>query len=161
MKSELDKKSEAALTRAYERWVKAWRTVDVALMLSLFDSDDPGLIYQAEETPGPARTMKDLGSYWNAAHDQLNLQIKRWEELEKHVWISGDIATIYVLLDTSIAAEVMAPGDIEGKLRASIVYRRVGDDWRIIHYHESRQMLVEQDGGVYRFLTDARLAKKN
>ncbi|MDO8588405.1 MAG: nuclear transport factor 2 family protein [Armatimonadota bacterium] len=161
MKSEVDKESEAALTRAYERWLKAWRNVDVELMLSLFDRDNPGLIYQAEETAGPAHTITDLTAYWTAARDQLHLQVKQWQELEKHVWISDDIATIYVLLDTTLAAELMAPGDISGKLRASILYRRVGAEWRIIHYHESRQMLVENEGGVYRFLTDARLAKKN
>jgi hypothetical protein len=155
MKSEI---KDASLRQAYEQWLQAWRNVDVPLMLSLFDGAGSDLIYQSEENKDPICTFEGLTNYWNAAREQLHLQVNRWAELERRVSIIESVATIYAVLDTSIAAELIAPGDILGNLRVSIVFRRVGTKWCIFHYHESRQFLVEKDGSTYRFLTDARLA---
>jgi hypothetical protein len=146
------------LKQAYDQWLQGWRKVDVPLMLSLFEGAGSDLVYQAEENKELICTFEGLTNYWNAAQEQLHLQIKKWEELERRVSIFDSIATIYVVLDTSIVAELIAPGDIVGDLRVSIVFRRAGTKWHIVHYHESRQFLVEKDGSTYRFLTDARIA---
>ena len=65
-----DKQRElAAINDLYQRWRKAWLSFpDTTLMLTLYDKDFDGMLYQSEENPSGLTTYKDVVDYWHNAH---------------------------------------------------------------------------------------------
>jgi ketosteroid isomerase-like protein len=129
---------EAAITSLYEEWCAAFQAMDAEGMKSLFDADFPGLVYQCEESADPMFTWAEIAAYWDAA-PTLVREVPVWRELTRKVAIDGDSAFIYSKLDTHL--EVFgAKRPLIGELRALIGLRRVLEDWKIVHYHESRHV---------------------
>lgn len=128
---------EGAVREVFESWCRAWRTVDVELMKSVFDGDDPGFIYQSEEAPLPLKTASELNVFWDNAGG-LMPGVPEWRELETDISFFGDIAVMFTRIQAIILVEgVKEP--ITGPIRCTIVLREVDSGWRIVHYHESRQ----------------------
>jgi uncharacterized protein (TIGR02246 family) len=130
----------------YQKWTRAWRTIDPELMLSLYDLDSDDLAYQSEENVGPLYTAAELRSYWGAARGMLE-EIPIWQEKSKKIIVSGDHAFITVWLDTKIIAPAFG-GAIEGEVRATLGCRKRGGRWYIVQYHESRQLELAKEAGV-------------
>ncbi len=129
---------EAAIASLYERWCEAFQAMDAEKMKSLFDSNFPGLVYQCEESADPMFTWAEIAAYWDAA-PTLVREVPEWRELVKKVAIDGDSAFVYAKLDTHL--EVFdAKRPLKGELRALIGLHRVDEDWKIVHYHESRHV---------------------
>lgn len=130
----------------YQKWTRAWQTIDPELMLSCYDLDSEDLAYQSEENVGPLYTAAELRNYWGAATGILE-EVPVWKEKSKKIIVSGDHAFITAVLDTKIVAPAFG-GAIEGEIRATLGCRKRGDTWYIIQYHESRQLEIAQQAGV-------------
>lgn len=135
----------AAVDTVYENWCKAWRTLDIDLMLSLFDLQSDDLAYQSEENEGPLVSGEALTTYWNRATEFLK-EIPTWEPLVKKIVVIGDSAFIYTKLQTSLLTSIF-PEAYEGELRATLGLVKRGKDWRIVQYHESRQLDLAKEMG--------------
>lgn len=138
--------SKVEVMDLYERWRKAWLTVDTELMLSLYDMESDDLAYQSEENAGPIYTGQDLRKYWTAAKNIVDA-VPVWEEISKKVVISPEYAFIYVLLKTAIVAPAFG-GRIDGEIRATLGCRKRNGKWYIIQYHEGRQMEAATAAGI-------------
>ena len=138
----------------YDSWLRAWRTMDINLMVSLFDRDYGSLTYQAEEHERPSTSYEQIVAYWKNAPSILE-RVSEWSEVEKTIALSGNCVTIFAILMTRLKA-TFSPKEIAGKLRVSIVAHKKNDRWAIIHYHESRQLLIEQKQGTWTLGADAK-----
>ena len=58
--------------------------------------------------------------------------------------VTPDVAFIWAEVMTGLKTTIM-PQTVSGKIRCSIGARKSDQGWKIIHYHESRQLLAEQD----------------
>lgn len=146
--------AEDTIDALYGSWLKAWRSMNIDLMVSLFDRDYGALIYQAEEHERPSTSYDQIQAYWKNVPNILE-RVSEWSEVEKTISQSGNCATIFAILMTRLKA-TFSPKEIAGKLRVSIVAHKTNDRWAIIHYHESRQLLIEQKQGVWSLGADAK-----
>lgn len=152
------KQDVAAIEELYQDWKKAWLAFpDTTLMLTLFDRNFNGVIYQAEENPSGLPSYKDVDAYWHAAHNML-VKVSDWTEMTKSVAIlSPTVAIIWAELMTGLRTTLL-PQDVCGKIRCSIGVRKSDQGWKIVHYHESRQLLAEKDAaGNWGFKVDLAL----
>lgn len=122
----------------YETWQTAFRTLDVAGLRSLWDDRFEPPIYLAEENPKALLTMAEIGAYLEAAPSVVE-SVPRWDEIERAISVSGDVATIYARTFVTLKLRgVTKP--LEGEVRTTHVVHRRGGRWLLIHYHESRQL---------------------
>jgi uncharacterized protein (TIGR02246 family) len=148
-------KDLAEINKLYDNWRKAWLAFpDTTLMLSLFEKNlDGHLVYQAEENPGALTTYKEIESYWHNAHNLLE-KVTDWTEQKKTVsFLAPDVAIVWVELMTAIKTTVLAE-QLIGKIRCSIGVRKGEQGWKIVHYHESRQLMAEEKAGKWSFFVD-------
>ena len=135
-----------AVQELYQKWCTAWRTLDSALMLSLFDLESDDLAYQSEENEGPLVTGEALTTYWTRATEFLK-EVRTWEPLTNKFVTFGDSAFIYTKLQTSIVTSIF-PEPFEGELRATLGLIKRDQHWRIVQYHESRQLDLAKEMGL-------------
>ena len=153
-----NKQDIAAINDLYERWRKAWLSFpDTTLMLTLYDKDFDGMLYQSEENPSGLTTYKDVVAYWHDAHNLL-ATVTDWTEMTKSVsFLAPTAAIIWAEIMTTLTTTIM-PEKIVGKMRCSIGVRKGQHGWAIVHYHESRQLLAERDkSGNWGFKVDLAL----
>jgi hypothetical protein len=145
----------AAINELYERWRSAWLKLEPKLMLSCFDAEFDGLIYQSEENPEALFTHADLVKYWNNAPSILS-GVSEWTDLKKRiVFLGGDSAVIWTLLQTNLNLKTSPPQDLGGKLRCVLGVRKAKGKWSIVHYNESRQFLISPNQeGLWDFAVD-------
>ena len=146
---------EAAINDLYERWRAAWLKVDAKQMLSLFDPDYEGVIYQSEENPEAIMKYSDLVQYWTNA-TQILAKVPDWRELKKKVaFVGNDSAVIWALLETKLHLNVSPSQELGGKLRCVLGLRKAGGKWSIANYHESRHFLMSpNEQGVWSYNID-------
>lgn len=137
---------ETEVLHLYQQWVRAWQTFDPELMLTLYDLESDGLVYQAEENSGPIYTAAQLRSYW-AAVPQLVEAIPLWKEKSRKVVAAPGHAFIYAHLDTKIVSPAFG-GEVAGEMRVTMGCRKQDNKWRINQYHESRQLEIAAAAGV-------------
>jgi len=137
---------KAEVMKLYENWTRAWQTVDPELMLSLYDLESDDLVYQSEENAGPLYTGQQLRNYWAAAKGIVEA-VPIWKEKSKKVVVSPEYAFIYVHLDTKIVAAAFG-GEVVGEIRATLGCRKRNGVWKIIQYHEGRQMEMAATAGI-------------
>ena len=130
--------AEAAVLELYEAWCQAFQTLDSAAMKALFEQDSAGLVYHSEENADPLYTWAEIDSYWSAA-PLIVESIPEWRELSRKVAIYGDVAFVYGKLQTHLVVKG-AKKPLIGVLRASIGLHCTSLGWKIVHYHESRQL---------------------
>ncbi|MFZ1887467.1 MAG: nuclear transport factor 2 family protein [Candidatus Binataceae bacterium] len=142
----------AAITELYNKWRRAWLHVDPKLMLSLFDRDFEGVVYQSEENPEALLSYDAVVSYWNNAVNILSA-VPEWKELKKQIsFLSNDAAFIWVLLETKLLLNVTPPQELGGKLRCGLGLRKANGYWTIAHYDESRHFLMSPDAqGIWSY----------
>lgn len=131
-----------AIDELYERWRSAWLKLDPKLMLSCFDADFDGLIYQSEENPEALFSYADLVKYWTNAPSILT-GVSEWSDVNKKIVVLGeDSVVIWALLQTNLNLKTSPPQDLGGKLRCVLGIRKSKAKWLIVHYNESRQFLI-------------------
>lgn len=152
------KEEIAAINEVYKQWRQAWLSFpDTTLMLSLFDKEFDGIIYQAEENPSGLTSYKEIETYWHNARNLLE-KVTDWSELSKSVAMPGpNVAIVWAEVMTALKTTILAE-QVCGKIRCSIGLRKGGHGWKIVHYHESRQLLAEKDkAGKWEFKVDLTL----
>ena len=123
-------------------FTRAFESADAEAMAAAWDDrhigsdDETGLVYQAEERLSPLFTIDEIKQY---ATDIPNV-LSRLEDvclLDKKVWSAGDFAYAYIRF---WCRAVMSSGTaVDGQIRQTLILRKQEEQWRIVHYHESRQ----------------------
>jgi ketosteroid isomerase-like protein len=129
---------EEAVYQTYLAWSDAFRNLDIAGLKSVFDSDFPGLAYQAEENVDPMYTWAEIDDYFSNAPRVVEA-ITEWRELTHKIAVDGDAAFVYAKLDTRLTVHGgLRP--LVGEVRFSMAMRRTRAGWKIVQYHESRHV---------------------
>lgn len=125
------------VTRVVRRWAKAFASGDADGVLAQFDSEYASLLHQPEEFPGPIRGWDDLTHYYRRMVElSTNMRDHALAEIEADV--VGETAWCY--LRGSVTFDIAgSDASVSGEARQSFLLRRRGDEWKIIHYHESRE----------------------
>lgn len=132
---------ETAIRETCTSWANAVESLDFDAMRELWDLDYEHLVYQPEEFERPWHTGAEIVAYWDNVPNVVE-SVPEWREIDTDVALLGDAALVYSRLSTSIKIkDVDRPFD--GELRCSLGLRRTSDGWRLIHYHESRLVAVE------------------
>ncbi|MBI3951119.1 MAG: nuclear transport factor 2 family protein [Acidobacteria bacterium] len=121
-------KIEAVLNR----FAVGWRTADAALLKSTWDPEHSGCSYIASENEKPLFGSQAISRYYDQA--LATFPITSTEINNVTINVLDGIA--YAFCDIAIGFKI---GEQEFLVypRATFVLRRRGDDWFVIHYHES------------------------
>ena len=125
------------------QWGSAWASGDSQRLKSLFDQQYPNLVYIAEENEHPIVDWPGIEAYFAGV---LNT------ETEDSIWTYDNLVAD-VFGDTSYAqcTALLQAGRsprIEYVMRITFIFRKVGGQWKIIHYHESSNPIIGPDGHV-------------
>jgi ketosteroid isomerase-like protein len=129
---------EEAVHQTYLTWSNAFRSLDVAGLKDVFDSDFPGLVYQAEENVDPMYTWTEIDEYLSNAPRVVEA-ITEWREVTRKIAVDNNTAFVYAKLDTRLTVH----GGLQplvGEIRFSMAMRRTRAGWKIAQYHESRHV---------------------
>ncbi len=129
---------EATVIAVYDQWCAAFQAVDGDAMKQLFEQDSAGLVYQSEESADPMYTWAEIDAYWSGAPEIVD-RIPEWRELSRKVAVFGKTAFVYAKLQTHLEI-TGAKRPLIGELRVSIGLHHKSNDWKIVHYHESRHV---------------------
>jgi len=149
-----------AIDELYDKWRTAVLKLDIDLMLSLFDESFDGLVFQAEEEPNGITTYEGIVKYWRNLAGVFSPEVREWREVQpmRVIFLDTRAAVIWTEV-ASIIKAVNMPKSICGGLRFTLgVRKRANGKWAIVHYHESRQLLINQHAdGTWTFLPDVTL----
>lgn len=152
-------KDITAINELYERWRTAWLTVDVDGMVSLFDKEFEGLVYQAEEIEHGIIGYEGIVEYWRNTK-KVMAAVKEWRDVvpKRVIFVTPVVAFVWAEVMSALNATFI-PKDIWGVLRCTIgLHKKSNGQWAIIHYHESRHLLISQNPqGAWTFLPDVTL----
>lgn len=129
----------AGIDELFDSWRTAWLSIDKKLMVSLFDANAPDFVYQAEEQPAGIHDAEGLIAYWDIGADTALAAIPAWDVRSRTVTVTGEIVVIFAVIYAEIVVNGL-PGIIKGDMRASLLARKVGNAWKIFHYHEGREV---------------------
>lgn len=118
---------------------------DLSILDRLFDPSPDNIYYDINE--GPMVGMERLRRIWRAA--TTNYNISRFEFTDDMRIDVGD--GLAMQTGTWEQTQVRKDGqsrDFEG--RATILWRKVGDSWKVFHYHASIPPPRERRGGANR-----------
>ena len=124
---------------ALEQWGSAWSAGDTARGKALFDQGYPNLVYIAEENEHPISDWAGIDTYLN---DTLGGGGGSWSYDNLVADVFGD--TSYAQC-TALFRAVGSPR-MEYVMRITFIYRKVGGQWKVIHYHESANPTIGPDG---------------
>jgi ketosteroid isomerase-like protein len=113
---------EGAVYQTYLAWSNAFRNLDIAGLKSVFDSDFPGLSYQAEENVDPMYTWAAIDEYLSNAPRVVEA-ITEWRELTRKIAVDGNTAFVYAKLHTRLTVHdglVSIPAPSAGLVRNSM-----------------------------------------
>lgn len=130
------KTDEEAILATLRRFSRAFDSFDTEQFMSTWD-DEAAIVYQPEELLRPIFDRDDLRAYF----DHLPDVIRRFNDnrvIDFKLQVDGDVATVYVRFWSRISF-AKVPQTADGQIRQSFVLRRRDDEWRLVHYHESRQ----------------------
>jgi ketosteroid isomerase-like protein len=118
-----------------ERYRVGFATLDAAKLRSIWDPNYE-VIYCPMELKKPLRGRQEIDGYY----DQVtkHFRVSKMQIAGLSIDISGDVAFAFFTFSfEGEVAESTEPLEVEG--RSTIIFHRVGGDWRGIHYHESRR----------------------
>jgi ketosteroid isomerase-like protein len=129
-----DKARQEAVSRqiiAYEKaWADAWQKRDKAFLTDYYASDGTGYM------PWSPYLLTDPGKNLFPKLDKVldQFRILDWEMYNPHVQVYGDVAilTYNEMVTANVGGQ---PKNYTGK--ATAVFARQGDRWRLVHGHES------------------------
>lgn len=130
------KTDEEAILATLRRFSRAFDSFDTEQFMSTWD-DEAAIVYQPEELLRPIFDRDDLRAYF----DHLPDVIRRFNDnrvIDFKLQVDGDVATVYVRFWSRISF-AKVPQTADGQIRQSFVLRRRDGEWRLVHYHESRQ----------------------
>lgn len=132
--------AEDDVRRTVSTWLAAVKRLDFHSARQLWDAGFDGLVYQPEEHEVPMTEWSDIVRYW----DNVPMLIERvpvWDEIASDVALIDGVALVLSRLRTSIKIRDLEP-TFDGEVRCSMGLRRTDAGWRLVHYHESRQVAI-------------------
>ncbi|WP_111510094.1 YybH family protein [Mycobacterium kyogaense] len=131
---------ESAIRTVCEAFGRAMQAMDIGALENLWDSSYGHLIYQPEEYPTACTTWDEIVAYWNYIPGVID-RIVEWREIGADVALLGDAALVYWTCLTAFEFKD-SEDQLAGEIRFSLGLRRTASGWRLIHCHESRQLIV-------------------
>ena len=133
---------EQSVRRAITGWLESMKALDFTAGQQYWDSDFDGLVYQPEEHVVPVTDWDALLRYWDGVTGHVEAVVE-WDEIATDVAHLGDAAFGFARLKTRIKLRDAEP-TFDGEVRCSFVLRRTPAGWRLVHYHESRLVGVDE-----------------
>jgi ketosteroid isomerase-like protein len=133
---------EQAVRRTITGWLQSMKALDFTAGQQFWDRDFDGLVYQPEEHVVPVTGWEDLLRYWDGVSGHVE-SVPEWDEIATDVAVLGDAAFGFTRLSTRIKLRDAEP-TFDGEVRCSFVLRRTPAGWRLVHYHESRLVGVDE-----------------
>ncbi len=125
---------EEALERTIRSWHKAISTNDGVTLKGLWDQQYAKLVFIVEENNEACFDWPSIARYYDA--QTAGPEQFSWSIDDLKVGVEGSAGWAYVTFKAAgFLAEVNHQLAANG--RNSYFLRKVGDEWKIIHYHES------------------------
>ena len=127
--------------QAVDAWAAAHTSGDPSRVRDLWDQQYPNLVYIAEENEFPILDWAGIADYYGDGPADPS---------EDRAW-SYDNLVLDVFGDTSYAqcrciGQVGRSPRMEYVMRISFIFRKIGGQWKIIHFHESANPTIGPDG---------------
>jgi hypothetical protein len=139
----MKKEDEAKIIKVLDGLVQGWRKADATLLKSLYDPEYPDLSFLVPENPRPIFGLASLSNYYKKLV-KVFPDVKVKPENIKIVPLAGrdDLAHLFCDLPCYVKMPEWKPEGFYAKdwfvySRLTLVLRRKGRDWYIVHYHES------------------------
>jgi ketosteroid isomerase-like protein len=134
------KQDDQQIRATVDAFGQAMKAMDLPALQALWDREHEHLVYQPEEYERACRTWDEIVEYWSYIPSAVS-EITEWRSLDVDVDVLGDAALVYAVFSTTfVLRDVGEP--LSGDVRFSLGLRRVAGDWRFVHCHESRQLVV-------------------
>ena len=122
-----------AVKEVIQEWMAALNECDNERVKKVWDESYDGLTYIAEENNDALHGWSGVDSYYNGLADVTEAN---WEMDNLKMDVIGDVAWVYItyVVEADIKSfnrTVVFPG------RNTFILRKVNNQWKIIHYHES------------------------
>lgn len=124
------RRDEEAITKLLEAYRDGFHRLDFGQLCSLWDAKHEDLIYVAQELSAPLHGWDAIEDYYARTTDSP----------EPMIAMTLDAISIQTFGDTALAFFnflAHAEKNLELPGRVSMVFRRSGDGWKLVHYHES------------------------
>jgi uncharacterized protein (TIGR02246 family) len=120
------------------RFSQTFDTLDVDQFIKLWANEASLIVYQPEELLSPIYDLKSLRAYFANLANVIR-GFRDTKVIDLRIDVTGDTATVFVRFWTRIAFAREAKV-LDGQIRQTFLLRRRDDRWRLVHYHESRQV---------------------
>ena len=125
---------------AMDAWIAAMSAADGPKLVSLWDTSYPNVVYIAEENEKPLVGWAGIKEYYDGLVSGLENASWTYDNLVVDVF--GDTAYTQC---TALGQSGSSPR-MEYVMRDTFIFRKVGGQWKIIHYHESANPTIGADG---------------
>jgi ketosteroid isomerase-like protein len=111
---------------------------DTDRFISLWDDQASLIVYQPEELHSTIFNLSALRAYFASLPNVIR-GFRDTKVIDLRSDITGDTATVFVRFWTriSFAREARV---LDGQIRQTFLLRRRDNRWKLVHYHESRQV---------------------
>ncbi len=131
--------NHGALDNVVDRYEAAWNSLDMIAMAELWHAAEPDVYYVAEEIDAPLYDFDAVKAYWKMTRTAMDwVRLTTTERRYKLLTDDLAVATFAMHLDGQLKGQApLQPQPFGVDVRVSALLRRVGDDWRFIHYAEA------------------------
>lgn len=134
--------AESEIRETVQAWLSAVQNLDFQVARRLWDGEFESLLYQPEEFELPMTDWESIERYWDNV-PQLVEAVPQWQEIASEVAVLGEVAMVFTRLETSIKIRDV-DATFDGVVRCSFGLHRRNGSWRLVHYHESRLVSVDE-----------------
>lgn len=132
-----------AIEAVVNEYYLGWLTMDAPRLKSIWKDDEGDLVYTALEMARPLRDLDTIKRYIDRAMSECEPPKDKTVDILS-LEIIGDVAITYFTWHYEFRFKEPRPewapqvDLIVADGRATLVLRRTGDGWKVMHYHESR-----------------------
>lgn len=126
-----------AVKKVVRRWARAFGSNDADAVLAVWDESYPFILHQAEEFPDPIRGFDEL-THYNRTMARLASNMRDHALVDLEADVIGDAAWCYLRGSVTFDIPTMSE-PISGEARQTFILRKRDGEWKVIHYHESRE----------------------
>lgn len=131
-----DQKLSAEIDAMLDEYEALWDKQDPAGLIELWDQDDPEPFYLAEEQADWRIGWDQVKNYWDPPGPSSSEAIRMRFDGVQARWLSEDLAfaSFWIRFDTKMT---FMPKPISTDARASAVFRKKPEGWRLITWAEA------------------------
>ncbi len=131
-----DQALTAEIDAALKRYAELWDRQNPAELVEMWDQDDPEPFYLAEEQAEWRIGWKQVMGYFAPGGESTTDSIRMRFDGVQARWLADDLAfaKFWIRFDTQMQ---FLPGPIGTDARASAIFRRTADGWKLITWGES------------------------